>query len=95
MINFFEIKIKKFLKMTKSATALQRITKFVKDNKISEMNQWSKRKLYLKDGQLMRYTRQLIKEIRKVLALLSGNDTVEMLKGNKSDSIKIFKLINL
>ena len=32
----------------------------------------------------MRYTRQLIKDIRKILALLSGNDTVEMLKGNKS-----------
>ena len=40
--------------MTKAATALQRITKFVKANKISEMNQLSKRKLYLKDGQLMR-----------------------------------------
>ena len=52
--------------MTKSATALQRITKFVRDNKISEMNQWSKRKLHLKDGQLMRYTRQLMKEIRKI-----------------------------
>ena len=38
----------------------------------------------------MRYTRQLIKAIRKILALLSGNDTVEMLKCNKSDSIKIF-----
>ena len=70
--------------MTKAATALQRITKFVKANKISEMNQLSKRKLYLKDGQLMRYTRQLIKDIRKILALLSGNDTVEMLKGNNS-----------
>jgi predicted PP-loop superfamily ATPase len=79
--------------MTKSATALQRITKFVKDNKISEMKQWLKRRIYLKDH-LMRYTRQLIKEIRKILAFLSG---IQSKCSNviKVIVLKFFKLINL
>ena len=67
--------------MGKQVTALQRITNFIKDNKIIEMQRWSNRKRNCKDGQLMRYTRQLIKQVRSILELVSGNDILGMLKG--------------
>ena len=67
--------------MGKQVNALQRITNFIKDNKIIEMQRWSNRKRNCKDGQLMRYTRQLIKQVRSILELVSGNDILGMLKG--------------
>ena len=81
--------------MPKKATGLQRIIKFIDDNKISEMIQWSNRKRYLKDGQLMRYIRHLIKQIRLILNLISGNDIIEMLKGKKIHSILSILIIEV
>ena len=70
--------------MPKSTTALHEIIKFIEARKLCEMVQWSKRKRYLKDGQLMRYIRQLNKKIRLIMNLLSGYDIIEMLKGENS-----------
>ncbi len=62
-------------------TSLQKITAFIKENKLQPMKQWSKRKLYMKDGQLMRYSRDMIKQIKQILILISGNDVLKMLEG--------------
>jgi hypothetical protein len=64
-------------------TSLQKITAFIKENKLQKMKQWSKRKLYMKDGQLMRYSRDMIKQIKQILILISGNDVLKMLEGKK------------
>jgi hypothetical protein len=64
-------------------TSLQKITAFIKENKLQQMKQWSKRKLYMKDGQLMRYSRDMIKQIKQILILISGNDVLKMLEGKK------------
>ena len=63
-------------------TSLQKITAFIKEMNIKEMKSWSTRKLYMKDGQLMRYSRQMIKQIKQILILISGNEVLEMLKGS-------------
>lgn len=68
--------------MAKEQTALQRLISFIENNKLIKMMKWSDRKLNLNNGKLMRYTRVLIKQIRLILNLISGNDLTEMLKGN-------------
>ena len=55
---------------------------FIKEMNIQDMKKWSTRKHFMKNGKLMRYTRVMIKQIKQILILLSGNDVVEMLKGN-------------
>lgn len=67
--------------MAKEQTALQRLISFIENNKLVKMMKWSDRKLNLNNGKLMRYTRVLIKQIRLILNLISGNDLTEMLKG--------------
>ena len=67
--------------MAKEQTALQRIVSFIKTNNLSTMMKWSHRKNHLNNGKLMRYTRLLVKQIRFILNLISGNDLIEMLKG--------------
>jgi hypothetical protein len=64
-------------------TALQILVNFISQSKLKEMMKWSDRKLHLKDGKLLRYTRVLKKKIRQVLNLVSGNDIIQMLKGDK------------
>ncbi len=68
-------------------TSLQKITAFIKENKLQQMKQWSKRKLYMKDGQLMRYSRDIIKQIKQIL--ISGNDVLKMLEGKKFINIQL------
>ena len=68
--------------MAKEQTALQRLISFIENNKLIKMMKWYDRKLNLNNGKLMRYTRVLIKQIRIILNLISGNDLTEMLKGN-------------
>ena len=68
--------------MAKEQTALQRLISFIENNKLIKMMKWSDRKLNLNNGKLMRYTRVLIKQIRIILNLISGNELTEMLKGN-------------
>ena len=63
-------------------TSLQKIMSFIKEMNIQEMKKWSSRKLFMKNGQLMRYTRVMIKQIKKILILLSGNDVAKMLQVN-------------
>ena len=63
-------------------TALESIAFFIKEKNIVQMRKWSCRKLYSKDGQLMRYARKMVNNIRSILKLISGDDICEMLKGN-------------
>ena len=85
-INIFDIiAIQIFFKkinMAKEQTLLQRLISFIENNKLIKMMKWSDRKLNLNNGKLMIYTRVLIKQIRIILNLISGNDLTEMLKGN-------------
>ena len=67
--------------MAKEQTALQRIVSFIKSNNLSTMMKWSHTKNDLNNGKLMRYSRLLVKQIRFILNLISGNDLIEMLKG--------------
>ena len=68
--------------MAKEQITLQRLISFIENNKLIKMMKWYDRKLNLNNGKLMRYTRVLIKQIRIILNLSSGNDLTEMLKGN-------------
>lgn len=74
-------------------TALQLILSFINESKIKAMMKWSDRKLYSEDGKLMRYPRVLTRKIREILNLLSGNDVVKMLKGQKFKKKIFFKRI--
>ena len=67
--------------MAKEQITLQRLISFIENNKLIKMMKWYDRKLNLNNGKLMRYTRVLIKQIRIILNLISGNDLTEMLKG--------------
>ena len=62
--------------MPNSTTSLKKLINFVDENKLKEMQKWSTRNRYMSDGQLMRYSRQMIKNIRKILVLISGNDII-------------------
>ena len=68
--------------MAKEQITLQRLISFIENNKLIKMMKWYDRKLNLNNGKLMRYTRVLIKQIRIILNLISGNDLTEMHKGN-------------
>ena len=59
------------------------MTTFIQENKLEPMKHWSKRALYMKDGHIMRYSRDMIKQIKQILILISGNDVLKMLEGNK------------
>jgi hypothetical protein len=43
----------------------------------------------MKDGQLMRYSRDMIKQIKQILILISGNDVLKMLEGKKFINIQL------
>ena len=67
-------------------TALTRILTFVHEKKIKKMKRWSDRHKFKNSDQSRNgnsYNNQLIAEIRKLLRIISGNDTITMLKGNK------------
>ena len=63
-------------------TSLQRIASFIANENLTLMKQWSQRfrnaGLY---GRRSWYLNKLIKEIKEILIIVSGNDVVEMLKG--------------
>jgi hypothetical protein len=63
-------------------TSSQRITSFIANENLTLMKPWSERfrnaGFY---GRRSWYINKLIKEIKEILILVSGNDVVEMLKG--------------
>jgi hypothetical protein len=61
-------------------TALQRISNLI-GTPGRPMKKWSDRKRYEQNGSLLRYVRQMVGRIKKILILISGDDVVEMLKG--------------
>ena len=65
-----------------NSTSLKKLINFIDERKLVEMQKWSTRNRFMSDGQLMRYTRQMIKNIRKILIIISGNDVTAMLIGN-------------
>lgn len=63
-------------------TALERISRLIKaEINVKVMKPWSKRTRFDKNHKKMRNIRVLIKKIRVLLMLISGNDMIEMLKG--------------
>ncbi len=57
------------------------------------MQKCSTRNRSMSDGQLMRYSRQLIKNIRKILVLISVNDITVMLQGKALVLLRDYYLI--
>ena len=68
-------------------TSLQKITTFIQENKLEPMKQWSKRALYIKDGQLMRYSRDMIKQIKQILILIFDKKSLK--KKNRSNFTRL------
>jgi hypothetical protein len=62
-------------------TALQRISNFL-GTSIRPMKKWSDRSRYEHNGSLLRYVKRMVGQIKNILVLISGDDVVEMLKGN-------------
>lgn len=60
-------------------TALHKISNFIKQ--LRHMKKWSERRTRDQSGILLRYTREMAKQIKEILNLISGNDIIEMLKG--------------
>jgi hypothetical protein len=71
-----------FLFNMPNSTSMQKFVNFIDERKLVEMQKWSTRNRYMSDGQLMRLTRQMIKNIRKILLIISGNDVTAILIGN-------------
>lgn len=69
-------------------TVLQRISNLIKKF-AGPMKKWSERSRYKRDGDLMRYTKMMVRQIRKIMLLVSGNDIIEMLRGKFEKSVKI------
>ena len=62
--------------------SLTRILKFVRDKNLQRMIPWNRR--YKRQGSVRSsntFSHNLIKKIRKILVLLSGNQIADMLKG--------------
>ena len=72
-----------------NATSLQKIIDFIDKTQLKEMQKWSTRERYKNNGQPMSYTRQMIKNIRKILVLISGNDLTEMLIGKDNAFLRL------
>ena len=75
--------------MVRPFTAIDKITKLIEDKQLRIMKKWSDRAT---SGTSKRhpYLDYLIKKIRSLLVLISGDDVVSMLKG-KEYLLLIFK----
>ena len=62
-------------------TAINRITAFIAGQHIKSMKPWSQRYREYSACNRSWYLKKLIKQIRHVLDVISGNDIIEMLKG--------------
>ena len=65
-------------------TALQRLTRFISNENLKPMKKWSSRfRTTELDGTQSWYLKGLIRQIRKILNILSGYDYIEMMKGKR------------
>lgn len=62
--------------------AITLIEKFLIDNGTRPMKRWSTRFNRNPDSRLNWHTKTLIKKIRYVLEIVSGNDVINMMKGS-------------
>lgn len=63
------------------ATALKKLTEFIENQHLSQMKRWSERYRLDAHGKKSRYLKSLIRQIRAILVLISGNDVVKMIQG--------------
>ena len=85
----------KLFKMPYSSySPLKKILELIQELKLKPMKKWSERKRVEKQSSRKHsYLYKIIKMIRTVLLLFSGNDLVAMIKGKKSIIYKSFYLI--
>jgi hypothetical protein len=60
---------------------LFKISNFIEANRIRAMKKWTSRTRYNQNRTKSTHIKVLIKKIRSILGLISGDDLVEMLKG--------------
>jgi|LakMenE18May11ns_1017448.scaffolds.fasta_scaffold8390583_1 hypothetical protein len=66
-------------------TALQILSRFISNKNIKPMKKWSTRFRNVEsDGRKSWYLKGLIRQIKKILNIISGNDIIEMIKGRIS-----------
>ena len=66
-------------------TSLQRLTRFISNENLKPMKKWSSRFRNVEsDGRQSWYIKGLVRQIRKILNILSGFDYVEMIKGKRN-----------
>ena len=64
-------------------TALQRLTRFISSENLHPMKKWSDRFRNSEiEGRKSWYLKGLIRQVKNILNIISGNDIVEMIKGN-------------
>jgi hypothetical protein len=63
-------------------TSLQRLSRFISKENLKPMKKWSNRfRIIELDGKQSWYLKGLIRQIRKILNIVSGYDYIEMMKG--------------
>jgi len=63
-------------------TSLQRLSRFISKEHLKPMKKWSNRfRIIELDGKQSWYLKGLIRQIRKILYIVSGYDYIEMMKG--------------
>lgn len=63
-------------------STLEKLIRFTKSKKLSAMKKWSDRYRVQVNNNKSSIIKKMCKNIRTLLNLISGNDLVEMLKGN-------------
>ena len=63
-------------------TSLQRLSRFISNENLQPMKKWSTRfRNVVSDGRQSWYLKGLIRQIKKILNIVSGNDILEMIRG--------------
>ena len=69
-------------KMVNTESAVHLINNYISEKQIRPMKNWSSRKRYCQNTNvLQRNVFQITRLVKKLLNIISGNDIVEMLKG--------------
>ena len=72
-------------------TALERITRLINEENLLPMRRWSNRYRYNRN-KIDPYLNKLIKQIRNILYIVSGDDIINMLSGIKIKLILSFTI---
>jgi hypothetical protein len=68
--------------MVRTKTSLELINEFTITNNLRLMKKWSTRYAHQRSPSMSGHVTKLIKKIRDLLNLISGNDITEMIKSN-------------